>query len=84
MSVPLTDDRGDIMFRCAMCWEPMTQDDFFELGLRLPDQGEWAEDYREAELIDRIEHARCLPSQTPGTLIDPLLSGSVRAANKGE
>jgi hypothetical protein len=36
----------------------MTRDDFFDLGLRLP-EGESREEYCDAELIDVVEHLRC-------------------------
>ncbi len=36
----ILDRNGRVMFVCARCGEPITTDDFFELGLRLPDNGE--------------------------------------------
>jgi hypothetical protein len=55
----ITDERGRVMFRCAICGDPVTKSDFFNLGLRLPDHGEGVDDYCDAELIDRFEHPRC-------------------------
>ena len=55
----LLDERGHVLFRCAVCGEPMTRSDFFDLGLRVPDRGEDASDYCDAELIDRFEHGAC-------------------------
>jgi len=56
---PLIDLRGRVMFNCAICGGPMTRRDFFDAELRLPEYGETAQDYADAELIDRFEHARC-------------------------
>ncbi|MDE3095861.1 MAG: hypothetical protein KGK07_07655 [Chloroflexota bacterium] len=50
---------GQPMFTCARCGAPLTKDDFFDLGLRLPDAGERREDYADAELIDTVRHAMC-------------------------
>ena len=58
-SAPLLDYQGRIMFRCGVCQEPLTPDDMIALGMRLPDRGESAADYCDAELIDSIEHERC-------------------------
>jgi hypothetical protein len=55
----LVDERGHVMFHCALCGEPMTRGDFFDQAMRLPDRGEGPDDYCDAELIDRFEHARC-------------------------
>ena len=63
---PIVDFSGRIMFLCAACGAPMTRDDFFEIGLRLPDQGESREDYCDAELIDRITHVDCLRAARTG------------------
>lgn len=56
---PVTDYRGRVMFHCDLCGAAMTRRDFFDAQLRLPEHGETAEDYADAELIDRFEHARC-------------------------
>jgi hypothetical protein len=55
----IIDERGRAMFYCAFCNEPLTKSDFFDLGMRLPDHGEGVDDYCDAELVDRFEHARC-------------------------
>jgi hypothetical protein len=41
----------------------MTRSDFFDLGLRTPYPGEGADDYCDAELIDRFEHGPCAERQ---------------------
>jgi len=55
----LLDEHGRVLFRCHVCGEPMTRSDFFDQGLRMPDRGEGAADYCDAELIDRFDHAVC-------------------------
>lgn len=57
---PILDFHGRIMFYCASCGVPLTADDFFELGMRLPDHGETHDDYFEAELLERLSHVDCL------------------------
>lgn len=58
---PLVLDRqGRPMFHCRHCGEPITQADFFDQGLRLPESYESAADYRDAELLDDFEHSSCL------------------------
>jgi len=56
----VVDYHGRIMFFCGACGAPITKDDFFELGLRFPDNGETRDDYCAAELIDVITHLDCL------------------------
>ena len=56
---PITDRNGRIMFRCSACDEPLTTDDFFDLGLRFPDDGETQDDYFTAELLDGLKHTDC-------------------------
>ena len=58
-TAPVTDYAGRVMFRCSACGAPITHGDLFELGLRPPDHGESADDYQEAELIDRFDHPAC-------------------------
>jgi hypothetical protein len=55
----IIDERGRAMFHCASCGQPMTKSDFFDQAMRLPDRVEGPDDYRDAELIDRFEHAAC-------------------------
>lgn len=57
---PIIDFSGRIMFFCAACGVPLTADDFFQIGLRLPDHGESLDDYCEAELLDSVMHIDCL------------------------
>ena len=53
------DRHGLAMFRCRLCGAAVSTDDFFEIGLRLPEPGESADDYCDAELIDGIDHVDC-------------------------
>lgn len=65
-NAPILDERGRVMFRCAACGGAISVDDFFQLGLRLPDLGESADDYRDAELLDRIDHVDCVRASRAG------------------
>ncbi len=58
----IVDWHGRTMFFCSRCGRPMTKDDFFDLGLRVPEAGESREDYCDTELIDAVTHLRCLRS----------------------
>lgn len=60
LSNPVVDERGRPMFICGICGVALTPDDFYALELRLPDHGESADDYFDAELLDSIEHAACV------------------------
>ena len=60
MPQPITDSAGRPMFTCRRCGGALTADDFFELGMRLPDHGESRDDYCDAELLDYVEHAACV------------------------
>ena len=62
MNSTIADSEGRPMLRCSSCGAPLTQDDFFDLGLRLPDLGESRNDYVDAELIDSVVHVRCIRS----------------------
>ena len=62
----IVDRHGRVMFTCSLCREPVTTDDFFELGLRLPDDGETQDDYYSAELLDDLSHASCTQVQRAG------------------
>jgi hypothetical protein len=55
----ILDEAGRVMFRCGTCGGAISDDDFFEIGLRLPESGESADDYCDAELIERIDHVAC-------------------------
>jgi hypothetical protein len=58
-SDPVVDDHGNVMFWCDHCTAPMSRSDILNLGMRLPDYGESAEDYLDAELIDAFRHPVC-------------------------
>jgi hypothetical protein len=58
-SEPVVDEHGNVMFWCNQCRAPMTRSDILNLGMRLPDYGESAEDYLDAELIDSFRHPTC-------------------------
>ena len=62
----IADHHGRIIFRCPACGEPLTADDFFDLGLRLPDDGETRDDYFAAELLDDLSHATCSRARIVG------------------
>ena len=55
----IADRLGRPMFTCATCGRPITTDDFFDLALRSPDDGESQDDYFAAELLDCISHSEC-------------------------
>ena len=59
-SEPLVDRHGAIMFRCDHCAAPISRSDVLELGLRLPDPTESADEYLDAELIDSFRHPSCI------------------------
>lgn len=61
---PVVDEHGDVMFVCPACGAALTEDDFFALGLRMPDRGESRGDYRDAELLDDVSHLDCLTTST--------------------
>jgi hypothetical protein len=46
-------------FQCATCMQPLTAEDFGDLGLRPPHDGEGRDDYFDAELLDSISHLDC-------------------------
>lgn len=56
---PIVDDHGHVMFHCSGCGDPMTEDDFFTLSLRLPDYRETRDEYCDGELIDSFRHPSC-------------------------
>jgi hypothetical protein len=66
MTELLIDYRGRVMFVCPVCGGAIAKEDLYELGLRLPDYGESAEEYRDAELLDDLEHARCVRTARTG------------------
>ena len=62
----IIDRHGRVLFRCSHCDEPITGDDFFDLSLRLPDDGETQDDYFSAELLDDLSHPRCVRTKAAG------------------
>ncbi len=65
-AAPVLDRHGRAMFACIRCGAPITHDDFFELGLRLPHPDEDRDDYTEAELIDDLTHIAYASAQRAG------------------
>jgi hypothetical protein len=59
-SQPVVDRHGNVMFYCSYCGTPICSDDVLDLCMRLPDFGESADDYRDAELIEGFQHRSCL------------------------
>jgi hypothetical protein len=59
-SEPVVDRLGNVMFWCDDCRAPITRGDILDLGLRLPDFGETADEYLDTELIDAFRHPRCI------------------------
>ena len=47
------------MFWCDQCRAPISRSDTLDLGMRLPDYGESADEYLDAELIDSFRHPAC-------------------------
>lgn len=62
----ILDRNGRVMFVCSQCGQPVTVDDFFDLGLRLPDDGETRDDYFSAELLDDLSHIDCSRAKRAG------------------
>lgn len=58
-SSPVLDSHGRVMFQCRSCGGAVSTDDLFEIGLRLPEPGESADEYCDAELIDGVDHIDC-------------------------
>jgi hypothetical protein len=63
---PVVDHRGNAMFHCESCDGPITRLDIEDLGLRLPDSGESADDYLDAELVDVFRHTLCANAARTG------------------
>ena len=49
----------DPAFVCDRCHRPLAEEDFSEVGLRLPDFGEGRADYYDAQLLDELVHVVC-------------------------
>lgn len=62
----LFDGRGRTPFVCADCGKPISIDDLFDLGLRVPDDGESRDDYFAAELLESLSHVGCTAGQRTG------------------
>ena len=58
-SEPLLDRSGHVLFRCGDCGAPISQADIHDLGMRLPEPGESADEYFDAELVNAFRHERC-------------------------
>ena len=56
----IVDADGSAMFLCRRCETPLTERDFFDLGMRMPERGESRDEYYDAELLDEIVHERCV------------------------
>jgi len=54
------DRRGAPLFLCSLCRGALTFADFDRQGLRLPESGETAQEYLDAELIDELAHYDCV------------------------
>ena len=65
-SEPLVDLRGHIMFWCDRCRQPISRDDILDLGMRVPDISESAQEYLDAELIDAFRHPHCIGTAMGG------------------
>jgi hypothetical protein len=65
-SEPIVDGHGRVMFWCAECGSAMSRSDVLDLGMRLPDYGETAEEYLDAELIDAFSHPTCVAAARAG------------------
>jgi hypothetical protein len=63
---PIRDLQGRVMFYCSSCGLPLTEDDFFHIGMRMPRYDETAEEYLDAELLDRISHDDCMKALRAG------------------
>lgn len=57
--VLVLDRHGQPLLRCSRCNGAIAEDDIYAEGLRLPEHGETASDYFEAELIDELHHVDC-------------------------
>jgi hypothetical protein len=60
---PILDRQGRPLLACSRCKGPISEEDVFAQGLRLPDPGESADDYFEAELLDELHHVNCTVAQ---------------------
>ncbi len=65
-SQPIVDRHGNVMFYCGYCGTPIGRDDIVDLGLRLPEFGESAQDYLDSELVDAFLHKACVAATKAG------------------
>lgn len=63
----ILDREGHPLLRCSRCNGPIGEEDIYAEGLRLPEHGETAADYFEAELIDELHHTDCPSSFRAGS-----------------
>jgi hypothetical protein len=63
---PVVDHLGRVMFYCRLCGAPIRSSDIISFGARLPEHGETAEDYLDAQLLEGIEHPRCVADAKAG------------------
>lgn len=63
---PLRDGHGRAMFSCTECRAPLTSDDLFDLGLRMPEPDEDRDEYCDSQLIDALSHTDCLRARRAG------------------
>jgi len=60
------DFQGQDLLHCSHCGRPLTQAEFFDLGLRLPEPGESRDEYCDAEVLDSVTHTACLAATRAG------------------
>ena len=66
MTNAIFDQQGRVLFTCVSCGQPITTDEFFDLGLRLPADDESQDDYFSAELLDELNHTSCTQANRAG------------------
>ncbi|MCH7812087.1 MAG: hypothetical protein IH958_05610 [Chloroflexi bacterium] len=62
----LSETSGDLLMFCRECGTDLSEADLADLGLRLPEPGEPAEEYCDSVMIDPAElrHLGCLAPDT--------------------
>ena len=65
-SEPVVDQHRNVMFYCGYCGTPIGCTDILDLGMRVPDAGETAQDYLDAELVDTFLHSGCVTAMKTG------------------
>lgn len=63
----LSETSDDLLMFCRECGADLAEADLADLGLRLPEPGEPAEEYCDSVMIDPAElrHLGCLAPETP-------------------